>query len=471
MTLPLLTPIKHQWIKSFTKKSDQIKELIERYHSPINVHHMAPFEENYKEFSDVFNQYDLAHKIYFARKANKSIAFVKEAKRLDFGVDTASFKELSQCLEVGIPSENIALTAAVKEERLVRLAIENKVPIVIDNLDECALVQQVAEQLNKKVKVGIRIGGFLYEGKPLYSRFGFPPNEVVRMISENLGSRGKFNHLEFSGFHFHLNGYSPSQRAEAIIQTLTCVDELKSLNIPTQFIDIGGGFLINYLEDENQWNHFHEQLRKAIKGEREEVTFRNDSLGYQLIDGNLYGDAKVYPYYNDKPRAKFLKEILIYQDEYGTPVHSLLKNHNIEVRIEPGRSLLDQTGITCARVAFRKIDIAGNLLIGLEMNRTQMFSSSLDFLLDPIVLHQSSDSASEHVSGYLVGAYCLEQELILKRKIAFKQKPQIGDIVCFVNTAGYMMHFYESEAHLFDLAKNLVAVSNLDEFIVKPDEE
>ena len=31
----------------------------------------------------------------------------------------------------------------------------------------------------------------------------------------------------------------------------------------------------------------------------------------------------------------------------------------------------------------------------------------------------------------------------------------IGDFVAFVNTAGYMMHFFEAEAHLFELSRNL----------------
>ena len=117
--------------------------------------------------------------------------------------------------------------------------------------------------------------------------------------------------------------------------------------------------------------------------------------------------------------------------------------------------MLDQAGITIAKVAFRKKDSQGRLLVGLEMNRTQMFSSSADFLLDPIFLPQikSEELACE---VYFVGAYCLEQELLLKRKITLSQHPQIGDLVCFVNTAGYMMHFYESEAHLFDLAQNLI---------------
>jgi diaminopimelate decarboxylase len=113
--------------------------------------------------------------------------------------------------------------------------------------------------------------------------------------------------------------------------------------------------------------------------------------------------------------------------------------------------------MTVARVAFRKQDLNGDWLIGLEMNRTQMFSSSADFLLEPTVIYKEKPTANdESVKAFFVGAYCLEQEFLLKRKIKLEKLPAIGDAVCFPNTAGYMMHFFESEAHLFDLAENLV---------------
>ena len=123
--------------------------------------------------------------------------------------------------------------------------------------------------------------------------------------------------------------------------------------------------------------------------------------------------------------------------------------------------------MTVARVAFRKWDSRGELLVGLEMNRTQLFSSSADFLLDPILIHHPPNPEPDHgLSGYFVGAYCLEQDVILKRKIRFQQMPAIGDWVAFPNSAGYMMHFYESEAHLFELATNLVAADSTNRFVL-----
>ena len=142
-------------------------------------------------------------------------------------------------------------------------------------------------------------------------------------------------------------------------------------------------------------------------------------------------------------------------DEAAKTVVQRLQANSIELRLEPGRSLLDQVGITVARVAHRKIDAEGNHLVGLEMNMSQLKSSSADFLLDPFVSYKHQKSNAESVPVYFTGAYCLERDILLKRKIMLPQLPEIGDAVLFVNTAGYMMHFFETEAHLFERAQNL----------------
>jgi diaminopimelate decarboxylase len=111
--------------------------------------------------------------------------------------------------------------------------------------------------------------------------------------------------------------------------------------------------------------------------------------------------------------------------------------------------------VTLAEVAFRKLDSDGNLLVGLAMNRTHCRTTSFDFLVDPqLVACGTGDRLSG--TGFFVGAYCMENEYILARKMRFCGGVAVGDIVVFPNTAGYFMHFMESRSHLFDLPKNLV---------------
>ncbi|MCB0078916.1 MAG: alanine racemase [Anaerolineales bacterium] len=463
--LPPLTPLTLPWMHETLDDREQINRLFAQYGSPLNLHHLGPFRQNFADYAALLDDLGLDHLIFFARKANKCRAFAAEAGRLGHGVDTASYRELEQALALGVPPERLVLTAAIKARRLIELAVANDVPIMIDNRDECELIDSVAQQHGKQAEVGLRISGFNVDGERLYSRFGVPVDEAVDFIVGVMGQQ--CSHLRFTGLHFHLNGYSRHERGAALSAAIDVADSLKAQGIETRYIDIGGGLLVRYLAQRNEWEQFMAALRDAQRGRRAPITFGNMGLGLQLIDGELHGEPTVYPYYNETAKVDFLAEVLAHQAPSGGSVAQMLQARDIQIRMEPGRSLLDQCGMTVARVAFRKWDSRGELLVGLEMNRTQLFSSSADFLLDPILIHHPPNPEPDHgLSGYFVGAYCLEQDVILKRKIRFQQMPAIGDWVAFPNSAGYMMHFYESEAHLFELATNLVAADSTNRFVL-----
>jgi diaminopimelate decarboxylase len=453
-TLPKLTPIIKPWVSQLLRNKGLLNEILEKYGSPVNIHNKGEFHENCRAFQEVGENLGVDLGIFFARKANKCKTFVSEAKAANIGVDTASYQELADCIEVGLPSDKIVLTAAIKSRKLLELAVNNEVLVVLDNLDELELLQSTCKKLGKSCKIGLRVSGFLFEDT-LPTRFGICLQEAKVLLLEEFTPNGKFRLLNFQGFHFHINGYSIQQRATALSQTIQLADQLRAEGIECQFIDIGGGYLVNYLESADEWNEFHQELNKAILGKRKPITYRNDPLGMFLHKGEIFGSPKVYPYYNEHPKGIFLQGILESKFDSDTKLHEALSSRHIQLRIEPGRSLLDQTGITISEVMFRKKTSQGHRFIGLGMNRTQLRSSSEDFLLDPIFISNADSQNPEPVEGYLVGAYCLEQELILKRKMEFASLPEVGDLVCFVNTAGYMTHFYESQAHLLDLAKNL----------------
>ena len=52
--------------------------------------------------------------------------------------------------------------------------------------------------------------------------------------------------------------------------------------------------------------------------------------------------------------------------------------------------------------------------------------------------------------------YCIERELLTWRRLRFPHGVDVGDIVVFPNTAGYLMHILESASHQIPLARNLV---------------
>ena len=458
---PQLTAITAPWMHDVFNNPRFLQSLFHEYGSPINLLQTEPFEDNYNRLARIFDKHDLSHTVFFARKANRCKIFVKESNRLGFGVDTASHLELKQCLEMGCDPRKLVLSAAVKDEALVRLAAHNDVLMILDNEDECHLANRIAAELGKTLKVGIRISGFHYKGNKLYSRFGFDADHVVEFVASHLGRGNAHENLQYHGLHFHLDGYSAEQRSKALLQAIDLSDELQTQGIRTSFIDMGGGILINYLSSKSEWQVFWSELKKAVRCERTPVTFGNTGLGYQLINGELHGEPTVYPYYNELSKEGFLDAVLSYQNAKQETPASLLRARGIEIRIEPGRSLLDQTGLTMAEVVHRKRDSQGNWLVGLGMNRSQLNSSSADFLVDPVFVQAGTGHrVMRPTPVFFTGGYCLEQDIILKRKIVLPCLPEPGDVVCFPNTAGYMMHFYETRSHLFEFATNLIVSMN-----------
>ena len=101
------------------------------------------------------------------------------------------------------------------------------------------------------------------------------------------------------------------------------------------------------------------------------------------------------------------------------------------------------------------------------MNRTQCKTTSDDILLDPLVVPtaraaEGADDAEDVRKSnrgracYLVGAYCIEDEVIIWRRLTFPEGVAPGDCVAIPNTAGYFMHILESASHQIPLANNVV---------------
>jgi diaminopimelate decarboxylase len=176
--------------------------------------------------------------------------------------------------------------------------------------------------------------------------------------------------------------------------------------------------------------------------------------------GGVVGHRAVYPAAQQLVRGAWLDHVLrarIPGPGAARTVAEALRDLGLELRCEPGRALADGCGITAARVEFRKQRRDGTWLVGLAMNRTQCRSAADDFLVDPLLLRPpGGPEPTPPIAGFLVGAYCIERELLTWRRLRFPHGVAVGDVVVFVNTAGYLMHILESPSHQIPLARNLV---------------
>ncbi|MDQ0092739.1 alanine racemase [Paeniglutamicibacter psychrophenolicus] len=445
-TVPLTARLE-PWMETLLADPAGCRELIDTFGSPVNLHDFSALRRNADELRAAAAGHRVDFRVYLARKANKTIGAIDAAVAAGCGIDVAGFHELDQALRRGVDPDQLIVTAAVKSRELLALALDNGVVVSLDNRDEAEDLLEAAAARGVRARVALRLAS----ANPLLppTRFGLRADRWLAF----LGGHHDTPELEIAGIHFHLNGYNAEHRALMLAESLRLVDALAGLGHAPGFIDMGGGIPMSYLDDPGQWTAFWEALAGQRAGS-EDVTWKADSLGSV---GTNPGTG-VYPYHQEPVRGPWLDAVLAFRPA-GAPetIAQLLVARNLQLRCEPGRSLLDGCGLTLAAVAFGKERSDGVPLLGLHMNRTQCRSTSADFLLDPILLHAARPRrAREPFSGFLVGAYCIEEELILRRRFEFPQGAAPGDVVAFPNTAGYLMHIVESASHQLPLAVNLV---------------
>jgi diaminopimelate decarboxylase len=430
----------------------ELEKLLERHGSPLNLIDPAPMARNASGLTAAASGAGLELGVYFARKANKALALVDEARRLGLGVDVASERELAQTIERGMPGGEIVVTAAVKPAPLMELGLRSGATLVIDNLDELDLLTSLAARHGLRTPVALRLTPELDDKAS--SRFGLQEAEAMA-AAQRLREAGLF----VEGIHFHIDGYDAGERVAVIGQALALVDRLLAAGERPRFLDIGGGVPISYLDSAPQWDHFWAEHRRGLLGEREPLTYRAHGLGLAAHGGEVIGGRNVYPYYQHPVGGEWLTGILdaiVTVNGRATSVATAISSRDLELRCEPGRALLDGCGMTVARVMFTKGGPDGSTLVGLEMNRTQCRSTSDEFLVDPLLLPGSESAAGAATAGFLVGAYCIERELLSWRRLRFPDGVGVGDLVVFPNTAGYQMHIVESASHQIPLARNLI---------------
>lgn len=424
-----LTSVVIPWIDSLCQDRTRLDGWLRKHGSPLNLLNTNPFRENIDALSTALSKLVDRHTIHYAIKANKAACFVEAAAESGIGVDVASHAELKTAVSAGLSGSRITVTGVVKSPELIRASIEENAILVADHREEFDLIIGEAHNLAKQARLAVRVSGFSDNGKTIPTRFGISPDELRNHLPHLLKNA---KDVRLDGIHFHLPGYSATARREALMDSFSLVDAINAKGGRIRFIDMGGGFPMSYLRSEDEWNAFRDRNREfPIPGISESAS---------------------YPYFNKTTIQGFVHEVLL-------GLREDFRKRNLELRCEPGRALLANSGATIARVASVKSATHGRTAVTCEINGTQIRPGRGEFLVDPILIPDDAESRVPPPPGtsfHYFGRYCSENDFLFRRPIPLKTRPVPNDIVLFPNTAGYHMHFLETHGHGFPLAGNLI---------------
>jgi diaminopimelate decarboxylase len=422
-------------------------QLIDALGSPLNVVLPQQLADNVAAFREVYSRHHLAGQIYYAHKANRSGALVRELAATAAGVDVASLGELQHALGAGFGPERIMATGP-KNTEFLWLAARTGVTVSVDSMAELAdLAVLVTTWSLPRVRVTVRLSGFASRGVRVAgrrSRFGVPASgiaEVLDLAEKHAAA------LDLAGVAFHLDTIGEGEKAVAIEGCLAALDACRERGLRPRSLDIGGGFGVNYLADGSQWERYTSALAEAVLGKRAPLTWNGHGYGLRAEAGTLRGSLGLYPASRPVAGAAYLDRLLgADAPAQRRPLGSVLLDNMYDLQIEPGRALLDQCGVVLAAVLEVRDEVNGDTIVRLGCNARDVSLEEHGVLMDPVVVHRGEPGAGGPVGVYLLGNLCLEADLISRRKVFLPSRPRAGDLLAFVNTAGYLMDFSATHA-------------------------
>ena len=464
---------KSKLIDKLIKDEDYLFSLTDSYGDLLNIILPEEINPNIEEFKSCFKKHSIKGNIYYAHKCNHSTAIVNEMLNNNINIDVASLNELKHALGIGFIGEKIEATGP-KNNEFILLGLRHDILFNVDNLDELRTIINYHKKLNKdkKTKVLIRLNNFSSRENKIISkqsRFGIDIKnieEVLKIILENKKL------INLKGFSYHLDTTAVKEKAIAIENIINVFGRCYELDLEPSVINIGGGFKINYIENEKIWNEGITRLKQNVLNSSNEL-WNDATYGLNVQNGTLKGAINVYNYFDNVVKSDFLNEILSYKSTKfeNRQIGEILSDNMITLMIEPGKSLLDNVGFNIAKVIFTKYSANGDVLVGLDMNRSNLLLGDQEMLVDPILISKESkrdkdsndtntNDIAKNEGVYFIGNLCMENDILYKHKIKFKTMPKKGDLLIFLNTAGYFMDFNESITIMQNTARKIVVLNN-----------
>ena len=393
-------------------------ELAEKYGSPIYVMDERTIRENCRKYTVAMKKYfGESAKPFYASKACcfKKIYNIVESEGMC--VDVVSPGEIYTAKSAGFNMENVCFHSNSKNDFDINFAMDNGVGcFAVDNLEELEAINKFAGERGIKQKILFRITPGIdthtYEavntGK-VDSKFGFPIETGAAL--EITKTALSMENIDLAGFHCHVGSQLFDsdvfvRSAEIMLQFIK--DVKTETGYEARELDLGGGYGVRYTENDPEID----------------------------IEDNIRQVA-----------------------EYVKKVCADLNISEPAIRMEPGRSIVADAGITLYKVGnVKRIDGYKNYVAidgGMGDNpRFALYESEYTVI--------AADKADEECNFLcdLVGRFC-ESGDIIQPKVKLPESVGRGDLIAVLTTGAYN----------YSMASNYNRIPKLPVIMVNGDED
>ena len=219
-----------------------VNELTEKYGSPLFVYSQRIIEEKYNTLYNAFSSRYPDVQFGWSYKTNYLNEICKVFHSLGSIAEVVSEFEYQKARAIGIEGKDIIFNGPYKPVKDLKIAVQEGAKIQLDNLFELNDLEQIADELNVRIPVAMRLN--MDTGVyPQWSRFGFnvENGEAMEAI-ERMYTKGK---VYLIGLHSHIGTFMLDANAYGIATTkiMKLKAEVESkFSCDIEYINLGGGF-------------------------------------------------------------------------------------------------------------------------------------------------------------------------------------------------------------------------------------
>ena len=283
-----------------------IKNILKKNKTPFYIYSESQIAFNFLKFANTFKKTDPL--ICFAAKSNSNLNILRVLGKLGAGADVVSGGELLKALKAGIRPNKIVFSGVGKTEEELKIAINKKILLInCESESEAKLVNNLSNKLRKKVSIGFRLNPNVDAKTHKNISTGKAENKFglsIKNFKVFLKTVKTFKNVKLEALSVHIG--SQILNDTPFRKTLNVMSKLiKELKLNLKYVDLGGGFGINYTDKEKPIN----------------------------------------------------------LSKYSKLVHNFSKKLNCKIIFEPGRSIIGNTGLLISKIQFIKKGANKNFII------------------------------------------------------------------------------------------------------------
>ncbi len=287
-------------------------ELVKRFGTPLYVYDVSLIRERARGFKETFEELGVTAQVAYASKAFSTIAMAQLVNEEGLSLDVVSGGELYTALAAKFPPERIHFHGNNKSKAELEMALKNEIGcIVVDNFHEMDLLNTLCETMNTSANILLRVTPGIEAHTHDYiltgqedSKFGFDlqngqAEQALKIALDSTKMKVLGIHCHIGSQIFETKGFIMA--AQKIFEKL--YDWKESLGFEAEVLNLGGGFGIRYTNED-----------KPL------------------------------------PASQYVKEIIL-------EVQKQIEKYELsmpEIWIEPGRSLVGDSGTTLYQIGSRK---------------------------------------------------------------------------------------------------------------------